>query len=55
MMMDVTGDGLDDLVVPTVPWNAAAHSEFPTTDWTLTPNLFEVTERHRRSAQHPSG
>ena len=27
MMLDVTGDGLDDLVVPTVPWNAAAHSD----------------------------
>jgi len=39
MMLDVTGDGLDDLVVPTVPWNAATHSESPTTDWTITPNL----------------
>jgi RHS repeat-associated protein len=38
MMMDVTGDGLDDLVVPTVPWDAAAHSDVPTTDWTITPN-----------------
>ncbi|MEO7592295.1 MAG: SpvB/TcaC N-terminal domain-containing protein, partial [Byssovorax sp.] len=38
MMLDVTGDGLDDLVVPTVPWNAATHSESPTTDWTITPN-----------------
>jgi RHS repeat-associated protein len=38
MMLDVTGDGLDDLVVPTVPWNAASHSEAPTTDWTITPN-----------------
>ena len=38
MMLDVTGDGLDDLVVPTVPWNAASHSESPTTDWTITPN-----------------
>jgi hypothetical protein len=39
MMLDVTGDGLDDLVVPTVPWNAATHSERPSTDWTVTPNL----------------
>jgi hypothetical protein len=39
MMMDVTGDGLDDLVVPTVPWDAAAHSDVPTTDWTITPNV----------------
>jgi len=39
MMLDVTGDGLDDLVVPTVPWNAAAHSDIPTTDWTITPNV----------------
>ena len=39
MMMDVTGDGLDDLVVPTVPWDAAAHSDVPTTDWTITANV----------------
>jgi hypothetical protein len=39
MMLDVTGDGLDDLVVPTVPWNAAAHSDIATTDWTITPNV----------------
>jgi RHS repeat-associated protein len=39
MMLDVTGDGLDDLVVPTVPWSAAAHSDIATTDWTITPNV----------------
>jgi len=39
MMLDVTGDGLDDLVIPTVPWNAAAHGDIATTDWTITPNL----------------
>ena len=38
MMMDVTGDGLDDLVVPTVPFSAQAHSDIPTTDWMVTRN-----------------
>lgn len=45
MMMDITGDGLDDLVVPTVPWEAAAHSELPTTEWTVTPNRGPSAEK----------
>ncbi len=37
MMMDVTGDGLDDLVVPEVPWDSGM--DVPRTDWTVAQNF----------------
>src|SRR5262249_50325486 len=37
MLLDVTGDGLDDLVVPDV--QQLGGQELPTTDWIVPPNL----------------
>jgi RHS repeat-associated protein len=54
MMMDVTGDGLDDLVVPTVPWEAGSHIEIPTTDWTVTPNLGPPPKKKKGFLQAPT-
>ncbi|MFO0759126.1 MAG: FG-GAP-like repeat-containing protein [Byssovorax sp.] len=35
MPIDTNGDGLDDLVLPLVPFDEAAHHEIPTTAWTI--------------------
>jgi hypothetical protein len=48
MMMDVTGDGLDDLVVPTVPWDAAAQRESSHDGLTPTPNSAPLSDRWDR-------
>ncbi len=45
MMMDLTGDGLDDLVIPTVPGDVATHSDLPTTAWMVTVNHGLLTKK----------